>query len=114
MFRRMVQKVKENGTPVGEWLYRGLAIYFLWNIYIDVKEIPVHSSQIKTLQDKDAKQDDKLQKLEDVIFVPSWERHIRKEAHLRETNKNIAETTELLAESDSVNSEADLFLSNTN
>ena len=111
MLRNMVQKVKQS-TPTIEWLYKGVLLFLATSIYMDVKQIPVHGAQIELLNIKDAHQDEEINKLRDVIFVPSYERNIRKQSHLKETDRTIDYTTELLRESDSVNREVDELYSN--
>lgn len=114
MLRNMVQKVKQS-TPTIEWLYRGVLLFLATSIYMDVKQIPVHGAQIELLNIKDAHQDEEIKKLKDIIFVPSWERNARQQSHLKETDRSIDYTTELIRESDSVNREVDkLYSSNTN
>lgn len=113
MLARMVQKVKQSSSTI-EWLYRGVLLYLAGSIYMDTRQIPVHSSQIEIINRKNTEQDMKLDKLQDVIFVPSWERNIRQQSHAKETDRTIDYTTELLHESDSVNELADQLLSNIN
>ena len=113
MLARMVQKAKQSTSTI-EWLYRGVLMFLATSIYMDVKEIPVHGAQIEILNKKDAHQDEEIKRLKDVIFVPSWERHIRQQSHMKETDRSIDYTTELIQESDSVIKLADQILSNIN
>lgn len=82
----MATSIKENP---GTWLYRAMAIYFLWNIYLDVSTIDVIKSKIE-------QHDREIDKLQNAVFTQIWIKRstpVEKERHRKET-KMLEEITE--------------------
>ena len=79
----MSAKQKETANIAGDWLYKGLAIYFLWNIYMDVKQIPVHEERLN-------RHELRLNNIEQNLLAPAWNKDRQKqqtsEEHTHETN----------------------------
>lgn len=55
---------KAQKDAAGTWLYRALAIYFLWNIYLDVASIDVIKSRVD-------KHETEIGKLQAAVFTTS-------------------------------------------
>ena len=100
MKMRMSDKQKNLASIAGEWLYRAIAVYFLWNIYTDVqstnKLLPVHNTKIEDIEKKNDSQDQSIEKINKALFVPVFSLPDRKESvyiHGLET-KNLMDITE--------------------
>lgn len=97
---------KETKDAAGTWLYRALAIYFLWNIYTDVSSIDVIKSKVE-------KHDQEIAKLQEAVFTHAWIRRStpeEKRKHQKETKfleeytgENIHAAKDQLSEVDSLN-----------
>lgn len=71
--RAMTKQIKEQSQGLGTWLFRGLAIYFLWNIYQDVAKIPLINHRLDAQDKVNDRQDEDIKNLRGAIFVPSWD-----------------------------------------
>lgn len=67
----MSVKQKETVNIAGDWLYRGIAIYFLWNIYTDVQKT---NSSSAVYQERLDRHEIRLNNIEQSVFAPVWER----------------------------------------
>lgn len=83
---------KAQKEEIGTWLYRGLAIYFLWNIYLDVASIDVIKSRVD-------KHENEIGELRAAVFTTSILRRstpAELKAHNNETAKLQKHTEEII------------------
>lgn len=117
MLAVMSVKQKETANIAGDWLYRGIAIYFLWNIYTDVQRTNNSSA---VYQERLDRHEIRLNNIEQSLFAPVWKRDEKKrevsEKHAKDskflweyTQENLADLNRLAESADSV-----LSKSNTN
>lgn len=70
----------------GNWLYRAIAIYFLWNIYLDVQSTNKSSA---VYQERLDRHELRLNNIEQNLFVPAYEKYEkRRETSLRDLKES--------------------------
>lgn len=110
----MTKQIKEQSQGLGTWLFRGLAIYFLWNIYQDVAKIPLINHRLDAHDKVNDRQDDDIKTIRGAVFSPSWDaknyeqkrqesiRHEKDTKFLLEyTDQNIADARKQMGVADS-------------
>lgn len=83
--RAMSAKEKETANTAGNWLYRGIAIYFLWNIYLDVQSTNKSSA---VYQERLDRHETRLNNIEQSVFAPVWDRKDNRHQHSEKHNKD--------------------------
>lgn len=99
---------KAQKEEVGTWLYRALAIYFLWNIYLDVASIDVIKSRVD-------KHDTEIGELRAAVFTTSILRRstqAERQEHNRETDRLLKQTEQKLDTAKLLNTIVDSSIAN--
>lgn len=102
---------KDTKETTGTWLFRGLAIYFLWNIYVDTSKIDVIEQRLDAHEKEINGHERDIETLRGMVFSPAWEKQRRQQSlneelkdskfMLEYTDANIAASKELLGRVDS-------------
>lgn len=110
----MSVKQKETANIAGDWLYRGVAIYFLWNIYTDVQN---SNKTAPVFQERLDRHELRLNNIEQNMFAPVWEKNDHKKQssyqHQKDTKFLIEYTEANLASLNALGDRADSLLSHT-
>jgi hypothetical protein len=111
----MSAKQKETAGIAGDWLYRAIAIYFLWNIYTDVQRT---NSSSAVYQERLDRHEMRLNNIEQSLFAPVWKRDEKKREvsarHTKDTKFLFEYTQENLADLNRLGESADSVLSKSN
>ena len=83
--RAMSAKEKETANIAGDWLYRGIAIYFLWNIYMDVQSTNRTSA---VYQERLDRHELRLNNIEHNLFTPAWDKGEKRRQTSMKHNKD--------------------------
>ena len=111
----MSAREKETANTAGNWLYRGIAIYFLWNIYLDVQSTNKSSA---VYQERLDRHEIRINHIEQSLFTPAWDKPDKKHEssykHQKDTKFLLEYTCENINSALAQLGTVDSFLDQTN
>lgn len=99
----MVMTLKKESSV--EWIYRAILIAMVGATLIKVDRVSVHDQQILDLKEDNKKQDEKIDKINNALYIPAFESRAKSDSnlkHLRETKQLIDYTKLNLSELDAL------------